>query len=60
MMVDFALLFSLGAIYIEFMETYQTDRASAAVVQSLMTGVVLSFGMNHSYFISRGESEKKV
>jgi hypothetical protein len=44
MMIDFALLFSLGALYIDIMETYETDRATAAVVQSLMTGVTLGFG----------------
>ncbi|XP_060566877.1 uncharacterized protein LOC132725711 isoform X2 [Ruditapes philippinarum] len=52
MMVDFALLFSLGALYIDIMETYETDRATAAVVQSLMTGVTLGFGVFSGALIS--------
>lgn len=41
---EFGLLFSLSALYLPILETFHTDRATAALVQSVSLGVTMSTG----------------
>ena len=41
---EFGLLFSLSALFIPILETFDTDRATAALVQSVSLGVTMSTG----------------
>lgn len=42
-MLDFGIIFSLGAMFVAMVETFQSDRSSTATVQSLLVGISLSF-----------------
>ncbi|XP_045161622.2 monocarboxylate transporter 13-like [Mercenaria mercenaria] len=52
-MIDFGLVFSFGAMFVTMMETFQTDRAATATVQSILIGVTLGFGAVSGVIISK-------
>ncbi|XP_045163710.2 monocarboxylate transporter 7-like [Mercenaria mercenaria] len=52
-MIDFGLVFSFGAMFVTMMETFNTDRAATATVQSILTGVTLGFGAVSGVIISK-------
>ena len=45
---EFGVLFSLSALYIPIIDTFQTDRATAALVQSISLGVAMCMGKKMS------------
>ncbi|XP_060551954.1 uncharacterized protein LOC132713396 isoform X2 [Ruditapes philippinarum] len=42
-MLDFGIIFAFGALFVDMMETFESDRASTATVQSLLIGISLGF-----------------
>ncbi|XP_045206799.2 monocarboxylate transporter 13-like [Mercenaria mercenaria] len=51
--IIFGPVFSFGAIFITMMDTFQTDRAETAAVQSIVIGMTFSFGVISGALISR-------
>ena len=49
---EFGLLFSLSALFIPILETFDTDRATASLVQSISLGVTMSTGKQQRHWFS--------
>ncbi|XP_053399632.1 monocarboxylate transporter 13-like [Mercenaria mercenaria] len=53
MAIIFGPIFSFGAVFITMMDTFQTDRAETAAVQSIVIGMTFSFGVISGALIGR-------
>ncbi|XP_053383952.1 monocarboxylate transporter 2-like [Mercenaria mercenaria] len=54
-MLDFSILFTFGAMFVDMMETFESERPSTAIVQSLLLGISLSFSVVSGGLISKFE-----
>ncbi|XP_053393586.1 monocarboxylate transporter 7-like [Mercenaria mercenaria] len=52
-MLDFGIIFTFGAMFVDMMEAFESDRSSTATVQSLLIGISLSFSVLSGALISQ-------
>ncbi|XP_053393583.1 monocarboxylate transporter 2-like [Mercenaria mercenaria] len=54
-MLYFGIIFTFGAMFVDMMETFESERSSTATIQSLLVGISLSFSVVSGALISKFE-----